>query len=92
MAKSKLIMDVNIACDFSFSVYDSIDKDEVSLGSNSVTTQANLDVNILVYFIKNLDKIGADIEVDDVEVEINQLDTIYFGEIEPDWMEDKDYI
>ena len=91
VTEAKLRIDVNVECNFSFFVYDSIDKDEVPLGSSSASTQANLDVNILVSFIGNLNTIGAEIEVDDVEVEINKPDTIYFGEIEPDWMEDEDY-
>lgn len=92
VVESKLSVDVNIECNFSFSVYDSVDKDEVPMGSSSTNIQTNLDVNILVSFIGDLDKIGAEIEVDDVEIEIKTLDVINFGEIEPDWMyEDDDY-
>jgi hypothetical protein len=92
VVESKLSVDVNIECNFSFSVYDSVDKDEVPMGSSSTNIQTNLDVNILVSFIGDLDKIGAEIEVDNVEIEIKTLDVINFGEIEPDWMyEDDDY-
>jgi len=39
-----------------------------------------------------LDKIGAEVEVGDVEIEVKTLDVVDFGEIEPDWMgEDYDY-
>jgi hypothetical protein len=42
--------------------------------------------------VGSLDKIGAEIEVDDVEIEVKKLDAVDFGEIEPDWMgEDYDY-
>jgi hypothetical protein len=92
VVESRLSVDVNIECSFSFSVYDSIDKDEVPFGSGSASIQTNLDVGILVSFVGNLDKIGAEIEVDDVEIEIKTLDAVDFGEIEPDWMgEDYDY-
>ena len=92
VVESKLSVDVNIECSFSFSVYDSVDKDEVPLGSSSANIQTNLDVDILVSFIGDLDKIGAEVEVDDVEIEITTPDVIDFGEIEPDWMdEDHDY-
>ncbi|MBW4629576.1 MAG: DUF4935 domain-containing protein [Brasilonema octagenarum HA4186-MV1] len=92
VVEAKLGVDVNIECSFSFSVYDSIDKDDVPMGSGSANIQTNLDVDILVSFIGDLDKIGAEVEVDDVEIEITAPDVIDFGEISPDWMdEDYDY-
>ena len=70
----------------------SIDKDEIPFGSGSANIQTYLDVDILVSFVGNLDKIGAEVEVDDVEIEIKRLDAVDFGEIEPDGMgEDYDY-
>lgn len=93
VVESKLSVDVNIEGSFSFYVYDSIDKDDVPLGSGSANIQTNLDVDILVSFIGsflgNLDKFGADVEVDDVEIEIKKLDAVYFGEIEPDWIDEE---
>lgn len=93
VVESKLSVDVNIEGSFSFYVYDSIDKDDVPLGSGSANIQTNLDVDILVSFIGNflgnLDKFGANVEVDDVEIEIKKLDAFYFGEIEPDWMDEE---
>lgn len=90
--ESKLSMDVNIECSFSFSTYDSIDRDEVPFGSGSANIQTNLDVDILVSFVGSLDKVGAEVEVDDVEIEVKKLDAVDFGEIEPDWMgEDYNY-
>jgi PIN domain len=96
VVESKLSIDVNIECSFSFSMYDSIDKDEVPFGSGSANIQTNLDVDILISFVGSfvggLDEIGAEIEVNDVEIEVKKLDEVDFGEIEPDWMgEDSDY-
>ncbi|BAU44753.1 PIN domain-containing protein [Leptolyngbya sp. O-77] len=92
VAESKLSVDVNIECSFLFSIHDSIDKDEVPFGSSSANIQTNLDVDILVSFIGSLDKIGADVEVDNIEIEVKKLDSVDFGEIGPDWMgEDYDY-
>jgi hypothetical protein len=91
VVESKLSVDVNIECDFSFYVYDSIDKDDVRMGSNSASVQTNLDVDILVSFIGDLDKVGAEVEVDDVEIEIT-VPEVDFGMIAPDWMDgDYDY-
>lgn len=88
VVESKLSVDVKIECSFSFSIYDSIDKDYVPMGSGSAKTQTNLDVDILVSFIGGLDKIGADVEVDDVEIEIT-LPDVDFGMIEPDRMDEE---
>lgn len=90
VVESKLSVDVNVECSFSFSVYDSIDGDDVSMGTSSASIQTNLDVNILVSFIGDLDKVGAEVEVEDVEIEITMPD-VDFGMIEPDWMDDEDY-
>ncbi|MEH2404862.1 PIN domain-containing protein [Nostoc sp.] len=90
VVESKLSVDVNVECSFSFSVYDSIDRDDVSMGTSSASIQTNLDVNILVSFIGDLDKVGAEVEVEDVEIEITMPD-VDFGMIEPDWMDDEDY-
>jgi PIN domain len=90
--ESRLSVDVNVECSFSFSVYDSIDKDDVGMGGNTVNTQANLEVEVLITFVGNLNKVGAEVEVDDVEIEIKTPVSIDFGYIEPDWGdEDYDY-
>ncbi|HAX76463.1 MAG TPA: hypothetical protein DCY88_11635 [Cyanobacteria bacterium UBA11372] len=92
VVEAKLSADVNIECEFSFFRYDSIDKDDVPMGSGSANIQTNLDVDILVSFMGDLDKIGAEVKVDDVEINRVTHDVIDVGEIEPDWMhEDCDY-
>ncbi|MEH2012407.1 PIN domain-containing protein [Nostoc sp.] len=90
VVESKLSVDVNVECSFSFSVYDSIDRDDVPMGNSSASIQTNLDVDILVSFIGDLDKVGAEFEVEDVEIEITVPD-VDFGMIEPDWMDEEDY-
>ena len=88
--ESKLIVDVNIECGFSFSVYDSIDKDYVAMGGNSIDTQTNLEVGVLITFAGDLNKVGTEIEIDDVEVEIPKAISVDFGDLEPDWMYEDD--
>ncbi|BAZ53670.1 hypothetical protein NIES4103_63530 [Nostoc sp. NIES-4103] len=90
VVESKLDVDVNVECSFSFYVYDSIDRDEVPMGSSTANIQTTLDVDILVSFIGNLDKVGAEVEVEDVEIEMT-LPDVNFGEIEPDWMNEENY-
>ena len=90
IVESRLSVDINVECDFSFSIYDSIDKDYVGMGGNSVDTQANLEVGVLITFIGDLNKVGAEVEVDAVEVEIETPVSVDFGDVEPDWG-DEDY-
>jgi hypothetical protein len=90
VVESKLNVDVNVECSFSFSVYDSIDGDDVPMGCSSASIQTNLDVDILISFMGDLDKVGAEVEVEDVEIEITMPD-VDFGMIEPDWMDEEDY-
>jgi predicted nucleic acid-binding protein len=92
IVESKLIVNVNIECNFLLSVYDSIDKDYVGMGGNNVNTQADLEIEVLITFVGNLDKVGSEVEVDYVEVEIPSQVSIDFGYIEPDWGDgDYDY-
>ncbi len=83
--ESRLSVDVNVECSFSFSVYDSIDKEDMGIGGNTVNTQADLEVEVLITFVGDLSKIGAEVEVDDVEIEIKTHVSIDFGFVEPDW-------
>jgi arsenate reductase-like glutaredoxin family protein len=77
---------------FSFYVIDFTDKDDVWLGSTSVTKNINLDADVLVTLRGDLDKVDVGLEVDDVEVNLARTGMVIdFGEIEPDWMqEDED--
>lgn len=88
--ESKLSVDVKVECSFLFSVYDSIDKDDVPIGTNTVNTQGNLDVEVLITFVGDLNKVGAEVEVDDVEVEIKTPASMDLGYVEPDFG-DADY-
>lgn len=88
--ESRLSVNVNVECSFSFSVYDSIDKDDVGIGGNTVNTQADLEVEILITFVGDFNKVGAEVEVDDVEIEIKPPASINFGFVDPDWG-DEDY-
>jgi len=91
VVESKLSVNVDLECMFFFSVYDSIDGDYVLLGSNKANIKTNLDVDILISFVGPLDKVGAEVEVDDVEIELKIPQAIDFGYVEPDWDENYDY-
>lgn len=88
--ESRLSVDANIECVFCFSVYDSVDKEDVEIGRNTVNTQADLDVEVLITFLGDLSKIGAEVEVDRIEIEIKEPASIDFGFVDLDWG-DRDY-
>lgn len=89
--ESSLSVDVSVECSFSFSVYDSIDKEDAGIGGNTVSAQANLKVDVLITFVGDLSKIGAEVEIDDVEIEVKRPASIDFGFVEPDWGDGDDY-
>ena len=92
IVESKLSVDVNVECSFSFYVYDSLDKDYVRIGGCSVKTQDNLEVEILITFAGDFKKSDVQVKVDEVEVEMKTPASIDFGDIEQDWRdEDYDY-
>jgi len=90
IVESKLSVDVNVECSFSFYVYDYIDKDYVGIGGDSVNTQDNLEVEVLITFAGDFKRVGAQVKVDEVEVEMKTRACIDFGHIDPDWG-DEDY-
>lgn len=75
--------EIEITSEFSFSTTDSIDKDQVPMGSTSLTTTETLELTAIVTF-------GGDIPhaptIDDVEIEGSNRHDVFFGEIEPNWM------
>jgi rRNA-processing protein FCF1 len=80
-----LTVDVNIECSFLFFTYDSIDKEDVPIGTETANTQTDLEAEVLITFVGDWSKIGAEFEVDDVEIKINAPASIDFGYVEPDW-------
>lgn len=66
---------------FSLSIYDSIDKDYVSLGGVNVTKTIQFENRLLITFQGNLYGSLEDIKVSHVDV-TNPLEAIYFGTLE----------
>lgn len=75
---------VNAEGEFSLSAHDSIDKDYVSLGSISSTTETSFESNLLVTLIGDFDKGLEGIDVDKVEI-VNPISSVNFGTIDVDF-------
>lgn len=80
------IADVSITFDFSFYTYDSIDREEISLGSGSATVDAHLAFRLILSFQGNVAHFGGDIDIEDVEATLTSKTVLHCGEIEPDWV------
>jgi len=74
--------------DFSLSVYDSIDKDYVSLGSVSVEAEDKFKSEILITISGDLNGPVDKLNIEEVEV-VDPIATIDFGTIELDFGEDE---
>jgi len=75
--------DARVTCSFSFSMKDWIDKDYVSVGSNTVMTEIEMPFSLTVTIEGDPD---GEFQVTDVEI-IQWESHVDFGEVEPDWGE-----
>ena len=75
---------VEVEGEFSLSVHDSIDRDYVSLGGVSVTTEAEFESEILITVSGDLNGDINELDIEEVEV-VNPITSINFGSLEPDY-------
>jgi len=75
---------VEVEGEFSLSVYDSIDRDQVPMGSITVTREEDFDSEILITISGDLNGDVNELSVDEVEI-LNIISTVNFGNIEPDF-------
>jgi hypothetical protein len=76
---SRASIDIDVECNFSFSVYDA------AIGGNILNAQTSLDIEILITLLGDFKIVGTELEVDEVEIIIRTPVGIDFGEVEPDW-------
>lgn len=77
----------NISVDFVFEffTFDSVDKEDVSLGSGSSSVDKSLSFRILITLSGNLSNLGGTIEIEDIEATLLDRPIFDCGQIEPDW-------
>ncbi len=86
VALVKVDVNVDISCDYTFSVYDSIDKDYMQIGSVTTSTTEDFVAEVLVTFKGTMPHCTS---IEEVEV-VKQRVNVDFGNIEPDWGDDHD--
>jgi len=77
---------VTIESIFQFNTYDSVDREEISLGSGCCAVDTPLSLSAVITFSGNLQSIGGEVYVDEVEVSLESSANIDCGEIEPEWL------
>lgn len=80
------VADVSIKFEFSFSTYDSVDQEEISLGGGSATVDQQLTFRLILTLYGNLAHLGGDVDIEDVEATLTSKSVFNCGEIEPDWL------
>ncbi len=74
-------------CDFSFAVWDSIDKDYVPMGNGSAETEVEFEAAILVSIEGDFSKSPPEVGMSSLEL-INGIDSVDFDEVEPNFGDD----
>ncbi|MBD1847565.1 SUMF1/EgtB/PvdO family nonheme iron enzyme [Cyanobacteria bacterium FACHB-63] len=88
--EAELIAEVDLECNFSFTTYDSIDREDIVIGVNDTTIQASLEANVLISLMDESTSAEDELEVGEIELEVTNLDEIDWGFIEPDWGDPND--
>lgn len=87
VVEAELAVTINVTADIAFSITDSIDKDEVYIGSASPTMEQILSFKVLLTFEGDL---AADAEVVDAEINAPRSSMyVDFGDVGPDWEPDE---
>lgn len=91
--KDKIVANVGVSikakaeAEFSFAVWDSIDREYVPMGSNSAEREVEFDAAALITIEGDFTGDSAEVEILEVEL-IDAIDSVDFGEVEMDYGED----
>ena len=88
--EAELSTEVNLECDFSFTTYDSIDREDFVIGTNNVTIQADLDVDISIALTDGFTNPESELQVGEIGIEVTNLNEIDWGFVDPDWGDPED--
>lgn len=86
VVEAQLMVKISVTTSFSFSVTDSIDRDEVPIGSSSVSQVVEMGAKAFITFEGNLVQAPVPTHVE-IEFERRSLEVDY-GEVGPDWGDD----
>ncbi len=78
---------VKVEATFSFSIFDSIDRDYVSMSNSVCATEETFHTNILLTLSGNFSNSFDELHVEDIEV-LGTIEHAEFGDVKPNWMND----
>lgn len=84
IVEAKFFVTASASTTFSLSVHDSIDKDYVSIGNSSASTELEFEAEVLLTFEGDFDKGIEYVDLVNFELLSHPRD-VDFGSIEPDW-------
>jgi hypothetical protein len=83
------LINTKIMTTFSFSQYDSIDKDYVSLGGSVEERNESYEADVLIHFKGDWKELGNSLAPNEIEV-VGEMGIVKFGDIAPDYSSDRD--
>lgn len=87
--EATVIANISVDFVFEFFTFDSVDRENVSLGSGSSSVDKSFSFRILITLSGNLSDLGGIIEIEDIEATLLDRPVFDCGEIEPDWLHDE---
>jgi hypothetical protein len=87
VAKVGLSIKAEAQADFSLAVWDSIDKDYVSMGSASAETEVDFEAAALITFEGDFSAAPPAVDVPELEL-VDAINSVDFGEVSPDYGDD----
>lgn len=88
VVRTRVTIQAKAECDFALAIWDSIDKEYVSMGSASAETEVEFDAAALITFEGDFATSEDEIEMSSLEL-VEAIDSIDFGEVEIDYGEDR---
>lgn len=88
IVEAKILVVAKASSLFSLFAHDPIDKDHVSIGSSSASTEVEFEAEVLLTFEGEFDEGIEYVELVDFEL-LSYPDSVDFGEIEPDWWDEE---
>jgi hypothetical protein len=83
VVEAEVVVTIDVNAYMTFSIYDSIDKDEVPIGGATPRTEATMTFKVLLTFEGDL---AGDAELVDAEIEVAKSNVyVDFGDVGPDW-------
>lgn len=83
----EIVLAFGVTCSFEFSIWDSIDKEYVKMGSSTEYQEVNLETGVLIEVM--LEEDGSIHSISSIEL-TETISSVEFGYVNPDWGDEED--